>query len=206
MKICLYIYIFASLINLSQIVVKVLIIDNYDSFTFNLSHYVEAFHVKVEVFRNDKINFDEVKKFDKVILSPGPGLPEDAGQLMEFIQHFYSKIPILGVCLGMQALALFFGDELYNQEMVKHGISMPVRKTFESKLVEEMPETFKVGLYHSWAINLKKESSFIPTLISEEGVLMAFEHRNLPLYGVQFHPESIMTENGKKIIENFLFR
>jgi anthranilate synthase component 2 len=206
MKISLNIYIFASLINLSQIVVKVLIIDNYDSFTYNLFHYVDSFHVEVEVIRNKNINFNEINKYDKVILSPGPGLPEEAGYLMNFIDQFYTKIPILGVCLGMQALALSFEDELYNQDMVKHGISMQVRKIAQSKLFNEIPETFQVGLYHSWAVHLNNDSPFIPTLISQEGVLMAFEHKSLPIFGVQFHPESIMTEYGGKIIENFLFR
>ena len=183
---------------------KVLILDNYDSFTYNLFHYVEGLGYNVVVKRNDEISSEEVAGFDKIILSPGPGLPYESKGMMDIINDWYDKKPILGVCLGMQALAIFFGDNLVNQKKVFHGVQVKASKIYDSRLLSNIESEFKVALYHSWAIECQETSPFIKTSISEHGVLMSFEHKELPLYGVQFHPESIMTPNGKVIIANFL--
>jgi anthranilate synthase component 2 len=185
---------------------KVLILDNYDSFTFNLFHYVEGLGVEVVVKRNDEISSNEVAQFDKIILSPGPGLPDESIGMMEIIKEWHDKRPILGVCLGMQALAVFFGDQLRNQEKVFHGVQKEVKKINNTKILDGISTIFPVALYHSWSVECLENSPFIPTSISEDGVLMSFEHKELPLYGVQFHPESILTPNGKEILSNFLFK
>ena len=183
---------------------KVLILDNYDSFTFNLFHYVEGFGVNVVVKRNDEISIEEIGEFDKIILSPGPGLPHESKGMMSVIEHWFDKKPILGVCLGMQALAVHFGDTLYNQNQVLHGVQLTAKQISNSRLLNNVPFEYQVALYHSWAIKLKENSPFNPTSISEKEVLMSFEHKNYPIYGVQFHPESILTPEGKLILKNFL--
>jgi len=184
---------------------KILLIDNYDSFTYNIVHYIEGFDVEVDVCFNTEIPFDKIHTFDKIVLSPGPGLPSQAGQMKRFIKEYHSKIPILGICLGFQGLVEFFGGEIYNQNIVKHGIKELCFFNTDSKLFTDTVQEFNVGLYHSWAV--KKESfpdelEIIATSVNN--VIMAFEHKILPICGVQFHPESIMTENGLKIISNFL--
>lgn len=183
---------------------KILVIDNFDSFTFNLVHYLEGLNAEVFVMRNDAIDFDFAETCDKIVLSPGPGLPNEAGNLMSFIAEFYEKKPILGVCLGMQALAIHFGDELYNLGEIKHGISEKINLLGNSILFNKLQATFNVGLYHSWAVKLNKTSPLKEVAMSENQVLMAIEHRDFPLFGVQFHPESILSEFGKEILENFL--
>ncbi len=159
---------------------------------------------EVVVKRNDEINLKEVEKFDKIVLSPGPGLPNESEGMMQVISEFYDKKPILGVCLGMQALAIHFGDSLYNQEKVQHGIQVISHQISESKLLKSIDENFNVGLYHSWAIECKENSPFKITSKSENDVIMSFEHKEFPLFGVQFHPESILTPEGKDILNNFL--
>lgn len=185
---------------------KVIIIDNYDSFTYNLVHYFEALDVEVSVVFNDQVKLEELEAYDKIVLSPGPGLPREAGKLMDVIDQYACSKPILGVCLGFQALVEYFGGQLYNQECVKHGVAEMAQFDQNSKLFKDTAEHFKIGLYHSWAAN---PSNFPPTLKitakSEHHVIMAFEHENLPIAGVQFHPESILSENGLKIVENFIF-
>jgi len=184
---------------------KILLIDNYDSFTYNLVHYLEGQGATVVVERNDEINFDAINQFDKIVLSPGPGLPKDAGLQPKLIQQFSKTQPILGVCLGFQALVEFFGGEIFNQNQVKHGVAENCKIISESKLFAGIELEFKVGLYHSWAA--KKENfpiELIITALSENDTIMAFEHRSLPVYGVQFHPESILSDNGHQIIRNFL--
>ncbi len=184
---------------------KVLIIDNYDSFTYNLVHYVEGFDVNVQTCFNTQIPFSDIKSFDKVILSPGPGLPDEAGDLSEFIKKFHNQIPILGVCLGFQALAEFFGGKIFNQNEVKHGVKEYCHFDTESTLFKNLKKSFNVGLYHSWAVSAEGFPSDLKiTGKSNNDVIMAFQHLSLPLYGVQFHPESILSENGRKIIHNFL--
>lgn len=182
-------------------------VDNYDSFTYNLKHYLEAFNAEVDVVRNDEINLDLTSAYDKIVLSPGPGLPIDAGQQNRLIQEYSTQKPILGVCLGFQALVEFFGGTIYNQASVKHGVAENCNFDYQSKLFSDLPSNFKVGLYHSWAADSKQFPTCLRiTAKLENDVIMGFEHLTLPIAGVQFHPESILTENGKKIIANFLLR
>ena len=183
---------------------RILLVDNYDSFTYNLLHYLEEIDCVVEVVRNDKVSNIDVDHCDALILSPGPGLPEEVGRLMDIIEYAFEKKPILGVCLGMQALAICKGATLFNQKEVKHGVSEDCSQVNSNKLFEDIPHTFKVGLYHSWGIELQNELEFRKTAISENKVLMAFEHVVFPVVGVQFHPESILTDYGKKMILNFI--
>ncbi len=182
----------------------ILIIDNYDSFTYNLVHYFEELNCKVDVIRNDQINLKDIEKYTAIVLSPGPGLPKDAGLLLDVITKFYQTKPILGVCLGMQALAEFFGGRLYNQQEVKHGVSEKCKQNYPNKLFTNLNEFFEVGLYHSWAIDLGEIECLNVTATSENKVLMALEHKSLPIVGVQFHPESILTPKGKEMILNFI--
>jgi anthranilate synthase component 2 len=183
---------------------KILIIDNYDSFTFNLFHYVEGLNVEVDVFRNDEFDFSLLPNYDKIILSPGPGLPKDAGDLFKIIRAIDAKQAVLGVCLGMQALAEVYDGELYNMKVVKHGVSMKCNNLNPHFLFEGLPESFEVGLYHSWAVKTPLPIDLEPLLFTEEGILMAMAHKNLAFFGVQFHPESVLTPNGRKVIKNFV--
>lgn len=179
---------------------QVLLLDNYDSFTYNLKHYISNLGYDVEVIRNDCLDID-ISKYSHVVLSPGPGLPADAGVLMDLIQKVDSRIPILGVCLGMQAIAEYLGGSLYNQIQVKHGVS---EKIFLDKVsfFNSLGREIEVGLYHSWAVNESGEFEVIAR--SEIGVVMAIQNNSRKMYGVQFHPESVMTQNGSEILENFL--
>lgn len=184
---------------------KILLIDNYDSFTYNLVHYLEAQDATVVVWRNDEIDFNKLHEYDAYVISPGPGLPKDAGSLMRFIDNVISKKPVFGVCLGFQAIVEYYGGEIYNQQIVKHGIAEKCLLTEDSKLFKKIPKEFQVGLYHSWAA--KKENfpaDLKITAVSENHTIMAFEHKSLSVFGVQFHPESVLTEHGHKMIRNFL--
>ncbi|MDD2983106.1 MAG: aminodeoxychorismate/anthranilate synthase component II [Crocinitomicaceae bacterium] len=183
---------------------KVLLLDSFDSFTYNLFHYLEGLNCDVKVARNNEITLAEIEEFDKIILSPGPGLPHEAGILMELLQAYGSKKPILGVCLGMQAIALHFGGSLYNLKEVKHGVAEKMQQEGENVLFKDIPKEIEVGLYHSWAVDEKLPSTLKITARSENGILMAIAHRELPVYAVQFHPESILTPFGRKIIQNFI--
>ncbi|GHT41793.1 aminodeoxychorismate/anthranilate synthase component II [Bacteroidia bacterium] len=185
---------------------KILIFDNYDSFTYNLVHIVKELGYKdVEVYRNDKISLDEVEKFDKIILSPGPGIPSEAGLLLPLIQRFASTKSILGVCLGHQAIAEAFGGQLINLEDVYHGVATPVNVIAEDRLFQNLPESFDVGRYHSWIVskeNFPKELEI--TAEDSSGQIMAFKHKTHDVHGVQFHPESVLTPQGKEIVSQFL--
>jgi anthranilate synthase component 2 len=181
-----------------------LIVDNYDSFTYNLVHYFEELDCFVDVIKNDELDFKTISKYDAIVLSPGPGLPEESGKLMEVISEFYLLKPILGVCLGMQAIGTFFGGKLVNQKKVKHGKQELVSIIHPSPILNSIESPFKVGLYHSWEVQLAESCALISVAFSENDVLMVVQHSCLPIYGVQFHPESILTPNGKKIISNFL--
>ena len=183
---------------------KVLLLDSFDSFTYNLFHYLEALNCEVTVARNNEITLAEIGGFDKIVLSPGPGLPQDAGILMDLLKEYADKKPILGVCLGMQAIALHFGGRLYNLPNVKHGIAELANQVTESKLFKNIPITFEAGLYHSWAVDLELASELKATAISTNSVLMALEHQTLPVFAVQFHPESILTPEGKQLLQNFI--
>ena len=184
---------------------RVLLIDNYDSFTFNLVHIIEPLVNELVVWRNDEFNIESVASFDKIIFSPGPSLPEEAGLMMEVIHRFSESKPMFGVCLGFQAIIEHFGGELENFDPVRHGEPKIMRVFNKASIFRNLGNSEKVGLYHSWGIrtaNLPK--CFINLGADDDGVVLAIKHQSLPLYGVQFHPESIMTTNGNTIIENWI--
>ncbi len=183
---------------------KVLLLDNFDSFTYNLFHYLEAIDCEVTVARNNAVSLEEIVLYDKIVLSPGPGLPSGAGKMLEIIRLYASQKPILGVCLGMQALGEHFGAKLYNQSIVKHGVSENCKHNQKSAIFNRVSENFEVGLYHSWAVDISETKELKAIAYSENDILMAFEHQTLPIYGVQFHPESLMTKDGKTILQNFI--
>ena len=184
---------------------KILVLDNYDSFTYNLVHYVESFDVKCDVFRNDKIPLEDVGNYNKILLSPGPGIPEEAGILLELIKKYAPVKSILGVCLGHQAIGQVFGAELYNVGNVIHGKSKNTIVIDSDILFDGMDKEFQSGRYHSWAIK-NVQSPLLVTATDDDNIVQAIKHETYNLRGVQFHPESIMTKNGKKIIENWLFK
>lgn len=162
-----------------------------------------SLNYEVEVIRNDRLRLDIMDKFSHIVLSPGPGLPPEAGLMMDLINEQLGKKPILGVCLGMQALALHLGDELFNLGCVQHGQAMQCKKSKPSVLLDKIEDEFTVGLYHSWAIS-GKSNRYAITSVSKENVIMSIENVNLKCFGVQFHPESIMTPHGKQMLMNFL--
>ena len=180
---------------------RILLLDNYDSFTYNLCHFLEAEGVVVDVVLNNQFDCSNLDLYDKIVLSPGPGLPAESGVMNEVIRLSIGKTPILGVCLGMQALAESLGGVLYNQVQVKHGVSELI-DLYESSLFTDLPKSIEVGLYHSWAV--KDGGDFNVTSKSKNNVVMSLENINKKVYGVQFHPESILTSHGKEIIKNFL--
>jgi anthranilate synthase/aminodeoxychorismate synthase-like glutamine amidotransferase len=184
---------------------KLLLIDNYDSFTYNLYHYLAEICTSITVARNDEISVEETDEYSHIVLSPGPGLPRESHHLMEIVNRQVTQKPMLGICLGMQAIALHFGGVLYNQQVVKHGVTTLITADTKSALFKNLPDQFTVGLYHSWAV---REAN-LPAILrisakSQDGVLMALEHKKLPVAGVQFHPESILTPQGKNILRNWL--
>ena len=158
---------------------------------------------KVDVLRNDEVSLERINDYDKIVLSPGPGMPADAGMMPELITRYTGKTPILGVCLGMQGIAEYFGGRLYNQTVVRHGVSTIITTTEESLLFRELPRQFEVGLYHSWAVT-DLPNSLRVSATSQEEVIMAIECADQRIYGVQFHPESILTQCGKEILRNFV--
>lgn len=184
---------------------RILLLDNYDSFTWNLHHLLEP-HAEVEVVLNDAITVDEAARFDRIVLSPGPGLPAEAGVMPELIRKLMPTHPIMGICLGMQAIVESCGGQLFNQAQVMHGVPVactplpPVDPLFKG-----IGTPFTVGLYHSWAADpVTLPSSLRPTAASEHGVIMAIRHNVYPTCGVQFHPESVMTPDGASMIRNWL--
>ena len=185
---------------------KVVIIDNYDSFTFNLVHYLEDLEAEVTVFRNDEFELTEINDFDKIILSPGPGIPDEAGLLKEVITTYASSKSILGICLGLQAIAEVFNSKLTNLKSTIHGVSSKVTVLDESELLfDEIPNQFNIGHYHSWVVEPTTVSNdLIITSVDEDGNIMSIKHKEYDVRGVQFHPESIMTEHGKHILKNWL--
>ena len=184
---------------------KILVLDNYDSFTYNLVHYLEAIgNIEVSVYRNDKLAIEEINNFDKIVLSPGPGLPKDAGIMPLVIKTYAGKKPILGVCLGHQAIAEAFGGSIYNLEKVYHGISTNHIILTDHYLFDGLPKQFKVGRYHSWNVKLDLPDNLKLISTDENGLVMAMCHKTFDITGVQFHPESVLTEYGKEIILNWV--
>jgi len=181
----------------------ILIIDNYDSFTYNLVHYFESLNCEVTVARNDELMELLLDNFKKIVVSPGSGLPKEAGNLMPFLKAYYTKKSILGICLGQQAIAELFNGELKELSEVKHGVSCTISHKGNDTLYSNIPREFKVGLYYSWHItNLPK--NIIATALSNEGIIMSIKHNKHDIRAVQYHPESIMTPLGKDILKNWL--
>ncbi|MDG5799690.1 aminodeoxychorismate/anthranilate synthase component II [Marinilabiliaceae bacterium ANBcel2] len=186
---------------------KILVLDNYDSFTYNLVHYIEELsNHSVDVYRNDKITVNDASKYDKIVLSPGPGIPDEAGILKELIFKLGSTHSILGVCLGCQAIAEVYGGSIFNLPYVFHGIATPVRVTDKNEvLFNKLSSSFMAGRYHSWIVNRRGlPDDLLITAVDEEEQIMAIRHRNFDVCGVQFHPESVLTPDGKMMIENWL--
>lgn len=186
---------------------KVLVFDNYDSFTYNLVQIIErVLNEKVDVFRNDEISLKEIGKYDKIVLSPGPGIPEEAGILLDLIKEYASTKSILGVCLGQQAIAEAFGGSLINLSEIFHGVATTaelVKK--DTKLFRNLSSGLEVGRYHSWAVNPDSFPEELEiTAVDNDGMIMALQHKTYDVHGVQFHPESILTPDGEIIIKNFL--
>ena len=186
---------------------KILLLDNYDSFTYNLYQLAQAKKgASIDVLRNDDLNLDHVSKYDKIILSPGPGIPSEAGLMMELLARYKNQKDIFGVCLGMQAIAEAYGAELYNLENPLHGVSSIVEIS-DSILFSGIPKQFEIGHYHSWAVLEKSIPLEIKvTAKDSNGVVMAIENKEQNIFGVQFHPESILTQYGQEIMLNFLGR
>ena len=184
---------------------KTVIIDNYDSFTYNLAHLVKELGAEVDVLRNDKFELEELEKYDKIILSPGPCIPEEAGLLLEVIRTYAGRKPILGVCLGEQAIGQAFGGKLTNLSEVFHGIQTNVKIKNKDYIFSGLPTEVPVGRYHSWVVDTEGfPEELVITAISSEGQIMALKHREYDVHGIQFHPESVLTPDGKQIVGNWL--
>ena len=190
---------------------KILVFDNYDSFTYNLVHVVEKIiHGKVDVYRNDKISLEKVNDYDKIIISPGPGLPSESGLLLPLIKEYASSKSILGVCLGQQAIAESFGGKLINLQTVYHGVATKIkinekRTQSENDIFKSLPNELEVGRYHSWIVDKEDFPEELEiTAEDENGYIMALRHKKLDVQGVQFHPESVLTPDGEKIMQNWL--
>ena len=186
---------------------KILVLDNYDSFTYNLVHYLEEIlNDEVDVYRNDEITLDEVANYDKIVLSPGPGVPDEAGIMKDLIKRYGSQKPILGVCLGCQAIGEVYGGSISNMNKVYHGVATPVTTTNTNDyLYNGLPKTFKAGRYHSWVVNTSDLPADLEVTCQDEaGLVMGVQHKKYDVRGVQFHPESILTEHGKEMIKNWV--
>ncbi len=184
---------------------KILVIDNYDSFTYNLVHYLEDLNCDVTVYRNDEFELEEVAKFDKILLSPGPGIPNEAGLLKPVIEKYGPTKSIFGVCLGQQAIGEVYGGTLSNLDKVYHGVATNVKTVVDDELLfQGLPKEFEVGRYHSWVVDATLPDSLEATSFDENGQLMSLRHKNYDVRGVQFHPESVLTPNGKKMLENWV--
>lgn len=187
---------------------KIVIIDNYDSFTYNLSHLVKELGAEVTVWRNDQFRLQDIEKFDKIILSPGPGIPSEAGLLLDVIKEWAGKKPILGVCLGHQAIGEAFCGKLTNLSDVYHGVATPCHLTAEDYLFQGVGNEnrdFEIGRYHSWVVDTDGFPECLEvTSVSDEGYIMSLRHREFDIRGIQYHPESVLTIEGKKILSNWL--
>ncbi|MGB5498332.1 MAG: aminodeoxychorismate/anthranilate synthase component II [Maribacter sp.] len=183
---------------------KILVIDNYDSFTYNLVHYLEDLDYEVVVKRNDQLTLEEVDAFDRIVLSPGPGIPDEAGLLKEIIAEYAPTKSIFGVCLGQQAIAEVFGGTLVNLDEVYHGIATKIKVIKDDILFDGMSKEIEVGRYHSWVVNPNMPEVLEVTSVDENGQIMSLRHRDYDVCAVQFHPESVLTPQGKQILKNWL--
>jgi anthranilate synthase component 2 len=182
----------------------ILMIDNYDSFTYNLVHYLEDLDCEVTVKRNDQLSIAEVDAFEEIVLSPGPGIPDEAGLLKEIISTYAGKKRILGVCLGQQAIGEVFGGSLLNLDQVYHGVATTIEITKDDYLFKGLPKKLEVGRYHSWVVNSDLPDSLEATSFDENGQVMSLRHKEFDIRAVQFHPESVLTPQGKQILKNWL--
>lgn len=184
---------------------KIVIIDNYDSFTYNLSHLVKSLGAQVTVYRNDRFEMSQLEKFDKIILSPGPGIPSEAGLLLDVIRNYAGRKPMLGVCLGHQAIGEVFGGKLENLSDVFHGVATEGNQAGNDYIFSGLPERIVMGRYHSWVVSKDNFPDCLEiTALSDEGQIMALRHRQYDIHGIQFHPESVLTPDGTVIIKNFI--
>ena len=185
---------------------KIVIIDNYDSFTYNLSHLVKELGAEVTVVRNDQFRLEDLEQYSKIILSPGPGIPSEAGLLLDVIRTYAGKKPILGVCLGHQAIGEVFGAKLENLSDVFHGVATPCHIVADDPIFSGISRDITIGRYHSWVVSRENLPDCLEvTAVSDEGQIMALRHRELNVRGIQFHPESVLTPEGKKMLQNFLY-
>lgn len=184
---------------------KIVIIDNYDSFTYNLSHLIKELGAEVTVFRNDRFELSDLEPFDKIVLSPGPGIPSEAGLLLDVIHAYAGKKPILGVCLGHQAIGEVFGGKLENLSEVFHGVATPCNIVTDDPIFSGLERTITIGRYHSWVVSHEKFPDCLEvTAVSDDGQIMALRHKTMNIHGIQFHPESVLTPDGKTMIKNFI--
>ena len=185
---------------------KILVLDNYDSFTYNLVHYLEKVNgMKADVFRNDKISLKQVGKYDKILLSPGPGVPSEAGILLDVIREYAPKKSILGVCLGQQAIGEVFGGKLVNLDSVYHGVATEMTVVKKDILFRGIPPKFNAGRYHSWVVAEKSFPKDLEITVKDKrGYIMGLRHKKFDVRGVQFHPESVLTEYGEQMIRNWV--
>lgn len=183
---------------------KILVIDNYDSFTYNLVHYLEDLDCEVVVKRNDQLTLDEVDTFEKIVLSPGPGIPDEAGLLKEIIANYAPTKRIFGVCLGQQAIGEVFGGSLVNLEKVYHGVATTIKIIKDDELFRDIPKEIEVGRYHSWVVHPDLPENLEATSFDENGQVMSLRHKEFDVCAVQFHPESVLTPRGKQILGNWL--
>ena len=183
---------------------KVFVIDNYDSFTYNLVHYLEELDCEVTVKRNDQFELDELETYPFILLSPGPGIPDESGLLKAAIERYAPTKKILGICLGHQAIGEVFGGSLINLNKVYHGIATPVRITEEDLLFKGLPQSFEVGRYHSWVVASPLPESLEATSVDDQGQLMSLRHKTYDVRAVQYHPESVLTPHGKNILANWI--
>ena len=184
---------------------KIVIIDNYDSFTYNLSHLIKEIGAEVTVIRNDQFTLNQLERFDKIVLSPGPGIPSEAGLVLDVIKTYKGHKPILGVCLGHQAIGEVFGGTLENLSDVFHGVATEGTQFSNDYIFDSLPKRITMGRYHSWVVSRENFPTCLEvTAVSDEGQIMALKHKNYDIHGIQFHPESVLTPEGKTILRNFI--
>ena len=184
---------------------KIVIVDNYDSFTYNLAHLVRELGAEVSVIRNDRFSLEQLEVYDKIILSPGPGIPSEAGLLLDVIRTYAGRKPMLGVCLGHQAIGEVFGGRLTNLAEVYHGVATEGTQLGIDYIFDGLPERIIMGRYHSWVVDQEGFPTCLEvTAVSDDGQIMALRHRDHDIHGIQFHPESVLTPEGRRIVKNWL--